>query len=139
MKTERLPIRDVREDRCQRVRHSEELLQNTAGTVGDKTHEICERLNGAREEAGDTCRKLNTKRIEGAKAADKNNSRTSVSIDRSRLRDRTAYWCAIDRKELNVRLTTNSQTLGRPTERVRISALQFPPHRSCAAAKGCRD
>ena len=53
------------------VRHSEELLQTTADTVGDKAHEIRERLNDALEEAKDTCHKLEDKTIEGARAADK--------------------------------------------------------------------
>lgn len=53
------------------VGHSEELLENTAETIGGKVHEIRERLNDALEEARDTCRKLEDKSIEGARAADK--------------------------------------------------------------------
>jgi ElaB/YqjD/DUF883 family membrane-anchored ribosome-binding protein len=53
------------------VRHSEDLLQTTSDTVGEKTHEIRKRLNDALEETKDTCRKLEDKTIEGAKAAHK--------------------------------------------------------------------
>ena len=53
------------------ARHSEELLQSTAGTVGDKAQEIRERLNDALVETRDTCRKLEDKTLEGARAADK--------------------------------------------------------------------
>ena len=53
------------------VRDSEELLQATAGAVGDKAHEVRERLSGALESAKRTCHRLEEKAIEGAKAADR--------------------------------------------------------------------
>src|SRR5688572_26731608 len=53
------------------MRHSEDLLQTTADTVGDKVHEIRKRLNEALEGARATCRELEGKTIKGAKAADK--------------------------------------------------------------------
>ena len=53
------------------VRDSEELLQATAGAVGDRAHQVRERLSDALESAKRTCRKLEEKAIEGAKATDK--------------------------------------------------------------------
>lgn len=73
------------------VRHSEELLQNTADTVGDKVHEVRERLNDALEGARDTCRKLEDKTLEGAKAADKTIREHPYQSIGPRLRAWTAY------------------------------------------------
>lgn len=53
------------------VRDSEELLQATAGAVGDKAQEVRERLGEALESARRSCRGLEEKAIEGAQAADR--------------------------------------------------------------------
>ena len=53
------------------VRDSEELLHTTKDAVGDKAQEIRERLTAALDAAKRTCRDLEDKAIEGAKAADK--------------------------------------------------------------------
>jgi ElaB/YqjD/DUF883 family membrane-anchored ribosome-binding protein len=53
------------------VRDSEELLQASAGVVGEKAHEMRERLSRTLESAKATCRRLEERAIEGAKAADK--------------------------------------------------------------------
>jgi len=53
------------------VRDSEELLQASAGAVGDKAHELRERLSRTLESARAACRRLEDKAIEGAKATDK--------------------------------------------------------------------
>ena len=53
------------------VRDSEELLKASAGVVGDKAHEMRERLTRTLETAKATCRRLEEKAIEGAKATDK--------------------------------------------------------------------
>ena len=53
------------------VRDSEDLLQATAGAVGDRAHQVREKLSDALESAKRTCRKLEDKAIEGAKATDK--------------------------------------------------------------------
>jgi len=53
------------------VRDSEELLQTTAGVVGEKAHDARERLAAALEIAKKTCHKIEEKTIETAKAADK--------------------------------------------------------------------
>jgi len=53
------------------VRDSEELLHTTKDAVGDKAHEVRERLSGALDAAKRTCREVEDKAIEGAKAADK--------------------------------------------------------------------
>ena len=53
------------------VRDSEELLQASAGVVGDKAHEMRERLSGALESAKATCRKLEERAIAGARATDR--------------------------------------------------------------------
>jgi len=53
------------------VRDSEELLQASAGAVGDKAHELRERLARTLESAREACRRLEDKAIEGAKATDK--------------------------------------------------------------------
>ncbi len=50
---------------------SEELLKTTAGAVGDKAHEVRERLSDALETAKRNCRELEEKAIDGAKATDK--------------------------------------------------------------------
>ena len=52
------------------VRDSEELLQATVGAVGDKAGEVRERLTHALETAKHTCRRLEEKAVESAKAAD---------------------------------------------------------------------
>jgi len=53
------------------VQDSEELLRATAGAAGDKAHELRERLGTALEAAKHTCRRLEDRAIEGAKATDK--------------------------------------------------------------------
>src|SRR5438128_12321232 len=53
------------------VRDSEELLKASAGVVGEKAHEVRERLTRTLEAAKATCRRLEEKAIEGAKATDK--------------------------------------------------------------------
>ena len=53
------------------VRDSEELLQASAGAAGDKALEMRERLSQTLESAKATCRRLEEKAIEGAKATDK--------------------------------------------------------------------
>jgi ElaB/YqjD/DUF883 family membrane-anchored ribosome-binding protein len=53
------------------VRDSEELLQATAGAVGDKAEEVRERLGDALESAKRTCHRLEEKAIESAKAGDR--------------------------------------------------------------------
>ena len=53
------------------VRDSEELLHTTKDAVGDKALEVRERLTGALDATKRTCRELEDKAIEGAKAADK--------------------------------------------------------------------
>jgi ElaB/YqjD/DUF883 family membrane-anchored ribosome-binding protein len=53
------------------VRDSEELLQASAGAVGDKANELRERLSRTLESAREACRRLEDKAIEGAKATDK--------------------------------------------------------------------
>ena len=53
------------------VRDSEEVLKDSAGAVGDKAHELRERLAQTLESAKATCRRLEDKAIEGAKATDK--------------------------------------------------------------------
>ena len=50
------------------VRDSEELLKDSAGAVGDKAHDLRERLSETLESAKATCRRLEEKAIEGAKA-----------------------------------------------------------------------
>jgi ElaB/YqjD/DUF883 family membrane-anchored ribosome-binding protein len=53
------------------VRDSEELLHTTKDAVGDKAQEVRERLTDALDATKRTCRQLEDKAIEGAKAADK--------------------------------------------------------------------
>ena len=53
------------------VRDSEVLLEATSDTVGTKAQEVRERLTDALESAKRTCRQLEEKAIEGAKAADR--------------------------------------------------------------------
>ena len=52
------------------VQDSEALLHATKDAVGDKAHEVRERLTDALASAKHTCRGLEDKAIEGAKAAD---------------------------------------------------------------------
>ncbi len=71
-----MKINDVSTDKLvtdlKRVVHdSEELLQASAGAAGDKAHEMRERLSQTLESAKVTCRRLEEKAIEGAKATDK--------------------------------------------------------------------
>lgn len=55
-----------------RVMHdSEELLHATKDAVGDKAHEIRERLTDGLDAAKQSCRRLEEKAIDSAKAADK--------------------------------------------------------------------
>jgi len=53
------------------VQDSEELLVDSAGVVGDKAHELRERLAQKLEAAKATCRQLEEKTKEAAKATDK--------------------------------------------------------------------
>jgi len=53
------------------VRDSEELLKDSAGMVGEKAQEVRERLAETLESAKATCRRLQEKAVEGAKATDK--------------------------------------------------------------------
>jgi ElaB/YqjD/DUF883 family membrane-anchored ribosome-binding protein len=53
------------------VRDSEELLKDSAGAVGEKARDVRERLSQTLESAKATCRRLEEKAIEGAKATDK--------------------------------------------------------------------
>ena len=53
------------------VRDSEELLQASAGAVGDKAHAMRKRLSETLEAAKAMCRQLEEKAREGAKATDK--------------------------------------------------------------------
>ena len=53
------------------VRDSEELLHTTKDAVGGKAQEVRERLTDALDATKRTCRDLEDKAIEGAKAADK--------------------------------------------------------------------
>lgn len=53
------------------VHDSEEILHATKDAVGEKAHEVRERLTNALESAKRTCRQLEEKAIEGAKAADR--------------------------------------------------------------------
>ncbi len=53
------------------VRNSEELLQTTKDAVGDKAQDVRERLSDALDTAKRTCRDLEGKASESAKAADK--------------------------------------------------------------------
>jgi ElaB/YqjD/DUF883 family membrane-anchored ribosome-binding protein len=53
------------------VSDSEELLHATKDAAGDRAHEVRERLTDALESAKRSCRRLEDKAIEGAKAADR--------------------------------------------------------------------
>ena len=53
------------------VQDSEELLRTTAGVAGDKANEVRERLSAALEAAKRSCRRIEERAIEGAKATDK--------------------------------------------------------------------
>ena len=53
------------------VRDSEELLHDSGAAVGEKAHSIRERLAATLESAKATCRKLEDKAVESAKATDK--------------------------------------------------------------------
>jgi len=53
------------------VRDSEDLLQDSAEVVGEKAYEFRERLARTLESAKVTCRKLEEKAKQGAKATDK--------------------------------------------------------------------
>ena len=53
------------------VQSSEELLHATKDAVGDKALAVRERLNDALDDARRTCRHLEEKALDGAKAADK--------------------------------------------------------------------
>jgi len=53
------------------VTDSEELLHATKDAVGDKAQEVRERLTDALDTAKRTCRRLEEKALEGAKAADR--------------------------------------------------------------------
>lgn len=53
------------------VTDSEELLHSTKDAVGDKAHDIRERLGVALENAKRACRRLEDKAVEAAKATDR--------------------------------------------------------------------
>jgi len=53
------------------VRDSEELLKDSAGVVGEKALDLRERLSQTLESAKATCRRMEERAIEGAKASDK--------------------------------------------------------------------
>jgi ElaB/YqjD/DUF883 family membrane-anchored ribosome-binding protein len=53
------------------VRDSEDLLHTTKDAVGDKAEEIRERLTDTLDAARRTCRQLEQKALDSAKAADK--------------------------------------------------------------------
>ena len=53
------------------VRDSEELLKDSAGVVGEKALDLRERLSQTLESAKATCRRIEERAIEGAKASDK--------------------------------------------------------------------
>jgi ElaB/YqjD/DUF883 family membrane-anchored ribosome-binding protein len=53
------------------VRDSEELLETTTDAVGDKAREVRKRLSETLKAANRTCRGLEDKTIQRAKAADK--------------------------------------------------------------------
>jgi len=53
------------------VRDSEELLKDSAGAVGEKALDLRERLSQTLESAKATCRRIEERAIEGAKASDK--------------------------------------------------------------------
>jgi ElaB/YqjD/DUF883 family membrane-anchored ribosome-binding protein len=53
------------------VEDSEELLVDSAGAIGEKAHELRERLARTLEVARSTCRRLEEKTREGAQATDK--------------------------------------------------------------------
>ena len=80
------------------VADSEELLQATKGTAGDKAHEIRERLSQALEAAKRTCRRLEDKAIAGAKVADQTIRDHPYQSMGRRLRHRPADWRAGQQK-----------------------------------------
>ena len=53
------------------VQDSQELLQASAGAVGDKAHDLRDRLAKTIESARDTCRRVEDKALQGAKVTDK--------------------------------------------------------------------
>ena len=53
------------------VQDSQELLQASAGAVGDKAHDLRDRLAKTIESARDTCRRVEEKAVQGAKVTDK--------------------------------------------------------------------
>lgn len=61
----------IRADLKRVVQDSEELLVDSAGMVGEKAHELRERLAQKLEVARATCRRLEGKTREAAKATDK--------------------------------------------------------------------
>ena len=61
----------IRADLKRVVQDSEELLVDSAGMVGEKAHELRERLAQKLEVARATCRRLEEKTREAAKATDK--------------------------------------------------------------------
>jgi ElaB/YqjD/DUF883 family membrane-anchored ribosome-binding protein len=71
MSTNELNRDNLVTDLKQVVRDSEELLEATAGAVGEKAHALRERLSRALDSAKRSCRRLEEKAIEGAKATDK--------------------------------------------------------------------
>ena len=63
--------RQTRTDLKRIVRESEQLLHTTKDAVGEKAQEVRERLTDALDTAKRTCRDLEDKAVEGAKAADR--------------------------------------------------------------------
>jgi ElaB/YqjD/DUF883 family membrane-anchored ribosome-binding protein len=53
------------------VQDSEELLRDSAGVVSEKARDMRQRLSHTLQSAKATCRRLEEKAIEGAKASDK--------------------------------------------------------------------
>ena len=62
---------EVMKDLKRIVRDSEELLQDSAGAVGAKAHELRQRLTHTLESAKATCSRLQERTQQKAKAADK--------------------------------------------------------------------
>lgn len=71
MNTNEIDTKKLATDLKRVVRDSEELLQASAGVMGDKANEIRERMTGALATAKATYRKLEETAVSDAKATDK--------------------------------------------------------------------
>lgn len=71
MNTNQLSTERLVTDLKQVVRDSEDLLQASAGVVGEKAQAVRQRMAETLEAAKATCRHLEEKAIESAKVADK--------------------------------------------------------------------